>query len=47
MATSRRKMVQKEVGLWKKRISQSKRNMASAYKDFTREARKVYRDLTK
>ena len=44
---SKKKVVQKELGLWKKRINETKKNMTSAYKDFARDAKKVYRDLTK
>lgn len=46
MADSR-KAILKEINLWKKRFNDSKKVVNSAYKDLSKDARKVYKEITK
>lgn len=46
MANSK-KAILKEINLWKKRFNVSKKVVNNAYKDLSRDARKVYKEITK
>jgi hypothetical protein len=42
-----RKNILKEIALWKKRLNESKRVLSIAYKDISKDAKKVYKDVIK
>lgn len=47
MAVDNKKVFLKEISLWKKRFTESKRILRGAYKDARVEAKKVYKEAIK
>jgi len=45
--TDARKNILKEISLWKKRFNNSKRVLSSAYKDISKDAKRVYKEVVK
>lgn len=42
-----KKLILKEISLWKKRLTSSKRALNSVYKDVSKDAKKIYKQATK
>ena len=42
-----KKMILKEISLWKKRLSDSSRTLNGVYKDLSKDAKKVYKEVRK
>lgn len=42
-----RKAILKEINLWKKRLNDSKKVAREAYNDLSKDAKKVYKEITK
>ncbi len=47
MATDRKKLVMKEIGLWKKRFNESKRVFGTVAKDVQKDVNRIYKDVSK
>lgn len=46
MADSKKTLL-KEISLWKRRVSHTKRALSDAYKDISKDAKKAYKEATK